>query len=371
MRHAVLLGLGLLLAACSGASDASDDGSGDDTSSNDVVSKGAAVCAKQSIGADKVVHCTQPFAAAPFIHAPGTEKIAGGKASFTGAIVVSSGYTNPMYAIAPSGARFALVDAHGEPLSFNTPGAILKKLKFPTNLAVARLYAFEGTVGADVDTGIGKLKGLTLTSAQTVVEIDACALVSTLAGTWEGTVSTRFPTPQVINRTEVLFDEKAAVPIRVTLKTGATVGGKLAEWVTGKTSFDNFGLTGTIDNAMADVKDGGESFPSLHALGAKEPFGGATDGAFQLFRLGNMHGLQGDAHFVADYPKGAKDVGAAGMTTDGSSFYAVSAAWLMQASPALDLGEVIIRPHLPSERNGHVIRIHPTKVGAQAGQCGS
>jgi hypothetical protein len=284
-------------------------------------------------------------------------------------INVASMFGNAIMAVLADGTRFALVDDKGALSDFAKPDAVLKSLGFPTYTTIATLYDFEGEVGAELDTPFGKLRGLHVTKATPAVVIDGCALASVLIGTWEGTVSTRLAQPIGGGPLTKYFDESRTAPIHMTV-SAATDYGKLADWNGRVSKLDNFKLNVVIDNAVSDFKDGDATYPSLKALGDAAPFQDSTDGPLTLVRLGAMHGIGADGHWVLDYPAGSKNLTTNGMTQEAAGMFAAGASWLTQRDAAADLGEIVIRPHLPYSRNGHVVRLRPLKVGARVGVCG-
>lgn len=350
-----------MLGACS-----SDPGTG--TGSDDVTSEAVAVCAKQSVNGG-VTHCTTTFADAPFVRGPAASIPASGDVKLRAAVQVANVMDFAMMAVASDGTRLAIVDDHGALAAFDKPPSVLKALGFPSYRTVSTLYDLEGTIGDEVDSPWGKLRGLRVTKAAPAVVIEGCALASVLVGTWEGTVTTRLATPIGSGPLTKTFDESKTAPLHVTVSATAAFG-KFIDWNSRATDLDNFQLRAVIDNLTKEFRDGDTVYPALSSLQGGGPFAGATDGSVNLYRLGTMHGIGGDGHWVLDYPKGSQDLTTNGMSQEAAGIFAAGASWLTQKTPDADLGEVVIRPHLPYSRNGHVVRLHPLKIGAQAGHCG-
>lgn len=331
----------------------------------------AKACDEASVGKDgtgsAVVHCKKAFTTAPFVRLPG-DAMTGAKATFYGGMTVPSTSDEIAEIWSRDGKRFVAVDASGKAIPYGA-GKLPKTLHAPTNRITFTLYQFTGKLGAEIDTAYGKATAIVLSAVRPVVEIDGCAFDSRLAGTWSGTVSERLETPSGGGPFARAFDDTKRVPIHMTLKT-IKKSNTLQDYKGGTrlADADTYMLSGTIDNFGADVTVNGKTYPSLKAMGKKNPFLGASDGAIQLYRLGNMHGQTNDGHWVLTYPAGSQALTTNGMSYTLTAFTAPS--MFLGAGVAADpLLGLEIKPHIPFTVNGHTMVIAPEKVGEQSGQC--
>jgi hypothetical protein len=259
------------------------------------------------------------------------------------------------------------IDASSKGIEYDG-GKLPKTMHAPTMRSTYTVYQFTGTEGGSIDSAYGKATKLSLTGARPVVEMDGCAFDSRLAGTWEGTVSERLEHPTGGGPLTKNFDESKRVAIHLTF-SALTKDPNLSEYKGGARIKDHesFMLQGTIDNFDKDVTLDGKKYPSLKAMGDKNPFLGAKDGKVQLYRLGNMHGLMNDGHWVFTYPAGSQSLTGNGMSYTLTSFTAAS--MLNPGDDSDPLGVVEIKPHIPYTMNGHSVVIKPLSVGAKTGQC--
>ncbi|HEY8075870.1 MAG TPA: hypothetical protein VIF62_17205 [Labilithrix sp.] len=372
-RNALALLFGLALGCAAPTEDAADDEAEDLTASTAPSAAEAKACEAGTVGTDatgaKVVHCTKPFASAPFVRLP-ADAIDGERATFYGAMTVPTTSADIAVVFARDGKMYAAVDAKGEPLGYGTSGAKLPKaLHAPTNRLTFTIYQFKGELGAEVETPYGKATAIRLKDARAVVEVPGCALDSRLLGTFSGSVSERLATPSGAGPWAKAFNESKRVPIHVTLDS-IEKGVTLAEYKGGAKLSDaeTYVLSGTIDNFDKEVTVSGKKYASLAAMGAKNPFAGAKNGKIQLYRLGNMHGQTNDGHWVLTYPSGSETLTMNGMSYTLSAFTAPSFL-LADEKSAPEMSTVTIRPHIPYTANGHSVILTPENVGARVGQC--
>src|SRR5262249_20866649 len=126
-----------------------------------------------------------------------------------------------------------------------------------------------------------------------------------------------------------------------------------------------FAMQGTIENFGAAVQDStGACRASLKAMGVKNPFAGASDGAVQLWRVAGMH-FAGDQVIVLQYPTGTQGLSQNGM--DG--LRVLHPGGLIQKTPSDVWSSMVIRPH--GTPNGNTIELHPVRGGGGACQPGS
>jgi hypothetical protein len=165
------------------------------------------------------------------------------------------------------------------------------------------------------------------------------------------------------------FDEEKRVPIHITLDR-MEKRPVLSDYK-GSTTLkdaDTYLLSGTIDNFDRDLSADGKTYPSLEAMGDKNPFFGSSDGKIELYRLGNMHGQANDGHWVFTYPSGSQNLTMNGMSYTLTAFTAPT--MLFGSDVAVDaLQSVEIRPHIPFAANGHSVVMAPVSVGAELGKC--
>jgi hypothetical protein len=372
-KHFALIAAVAAVSAC--AAETGSDEEADTASEQDLTGPNAdeaKACDQGTVGknsaGDTVLKCTKPFADAEQIHLP-ADSAKGTTVTFYGAMTVPPDSSEEFVIWSRDGSRYLPVDTKSAPIRYGTDASKLPKtMHAPTMRSTFTIYQFTGTTGKTADSPYGTAKTLQLTAARPVVELDGCAFDSRLAGTWDGTVSQRLVTPTGGGPLTKNFDETVRVPIHLTLDT-LTKDPNLSEYKGGARIKDatSFMLNGTIDNFDKDVTLDGKHYPSLSAMGAKNPFKGASDGKVQLYRLGNMHGLINDGHWVFTYPKGSES-----LTTNGMSFTltALTAASIINPKADADpLGAIEIKPHIPFTVNGHSIVLSPIKVGAKTGQC--
>lgn len=330
-------------------------------------------CEVASIGTDgtgaRVVHCTKPFASAPFVRLP-ADKITGTKATFYGGMTVPSTFEDVAVIWARDGKRYVAVDGEGKAIAFTKAGNKLPAaLHAPTNRITFTLYQFTGTLGTEVDTPYGTATAIKLSNARAAVVVDGCGLDSRMLGTWNGTVSEKLETPVGNGPFAKSFDEGRRVPIHLTL-TSIKKSNPLADYAGGEPLEDasTFILEGKIDNFSEAINVGGKEYPSLAAMGRKNPFLGASDGNIQLYRLGNMHGQKNDGHWVLTYPKGAQALTGNGMSLTLTALTAPSMI-LEPGVAAGPLDSLEIRPHIPFLKNGHSVILSAENIGASIGRC--
>jgi hypothetical protein len=291
--------------------------------------------------------------------------------TFYAGATVPTDFSGEFVVWARDGKRYLPVDASNAPIAYSDGAKKLPKaMHAPTNRMSFTIYQFTGKLGGHVQSPYGDATALQIKTARPVVEIDGCAFDSRLLGTWAGPVSERLVTPTGGGPLTKNFDESKRVPIHITLD-GIEKRPALSDYSGGATLKDatTYLLKGTIDNFSADVTLDGKKYPSLDAMGAKNPFLGASDGKIELYRLGNMHGQDNDAHWVLRYPKGAKDLTTNGMSYTLTAFTAPAMLFSVSASEA-PIDRIEIKPHIPFLANGHSVLLAPVTIGQKMGQCG-
>lgn len=335
---------------------AADDG---DTIDDDV--KRLTLCPKQEVRGG-LARCAATYAEAPFVRPSLTDSFsAGGTGKFFGAMLPPRSFEGALRLFDRTGKVYFATDAQGTPLDFTRPPETLRNLKLPSNRVYFTLYRFEGKRGPSVQAGGETGPGFILTKATPVAEVDGCAVDSLLLGTWEGTVSKRLsPEPEGNPMFTKFFDEEDTAPIRVSF-TRLEKFVELGDW-TGEPigSHQTYMAKGSITN-----------YADLTALGKKSPFLGSSNGDVELYRKASMHGLGNDNHWVLTYPSGTTKVTGNGMAYEMQALSMASLIAPARLSPAMEstLREMVIRPHLPFNNDGHVVVLRPTRIGASAGKC--
>jgi hypothetical protein len=371
---AVALAAGTLPACSSADATAPDSEDSDVTSTTPPSADEAKACQAGTVGknlaGDSVLKCTQPFDTAPSIRLPADKKTGKEVTLYAGGTVPTD-FSGAFVLWGRDGSLYLPVDASNAPIAYADGAKKLPKtMHAPTNRMGFTIYQFTGTLGGAVDSPHGAATAIHLKTARPVVEIDGCAMDSRMLGTWDGTVSERLETPTGGGPLTKNFDESKRVPIHVTFD-GIAKHAPLSDYTGGKVLKDaaTFDLTGTIDNFDHDVTVDGKKYPSLQAMGAKNPFLGAKDGKIDMYRLGNMHGQQNDAHWVLTYPAGSENLSGNGMSYTLTSFTAP--AMLFNAGVTAEpIDQLEIKPHIPFLANGHSVLLSPVKIGEKMGQCG-
>jgi hypothetical protein len=292
----------------------------------------------------------------------------GADATFYGGITVPATADAMTVIWGRDGKRYVAVDKSGKPIEFGSK--LPSSLHAPTNRVTFTLYQFKGTLGGEVDTFVfGKATGIRLESVRSVVMVEGCAFDGRLVGTWTGTVTEHLEQVQHWGPISHAYDENKPIPIHLTL-------GSMKKWTTLQeydgpdhmSDAQTYMLEGTIDNFSEDVTVNGRTYPSLKAMGVKNPFPGAEDGKVALYRTGNMHGLSDDSHWVFQYPDKSQDLSVTGMT---NVLTALTAPSMLLGSDAKvpDLQTIEIKPHIPFSTNGNIITLTPENVGAGLAQC--
>jgi hypothetical protein len=321
---------------------------------------------KNSAG-DSVFVCTQVAASRPLVRLPADVKTAA-QATLHGAFAMPNGALDGLVFFSANAKSWAIVDAAGKPLTMTSTG-LPEGLHAPTNRIIYSLYEVVGTPGAGLKpTFYGKATPLVLKSVKALAEVDGCLFDSYLLGTWVAQVSTRLPKDKIVSMGPLTkyFDPTKKVPVHITLSK-AQARPALDDYRLGKKISDaaTMILSGVIDNFDNDVTDGGKSYPALSKLGAANPFLGASSGAVELYRLGNMHGVPGDSHWVLTYPPGTQNT-----TGNGMSFLLASYAgpfWAMKAGAGFSTIQIL--PHLPYVKNGLEVALQALSIGKQAAAC--
>lgn len=316
---------------------------------------------------DSVVVCTKPFDTAPAVRLP-SDVTKAGSVSFYGAITTPTTRDNVALIWTRDGKRWVPVDADGSPVLYADDAKLPAGLHAPTNRATFTVYQFSGKPAAPAtpyQSPFGDALPIRLTAARAVVEMDGCTFDSRLAGTWDGTLSERLETPVGSPPVIKYFDPSKRVPIHVTLDI-ANKSANFTEYDGGDSMRDQktFRLAGTIDNFDHDVDVDGKRYSSLKAMGSRNPLLGARDGRVDLYRVGNMHGLKNDAHWVVTYPNGMADISASGMSNTLIGFTAPSFL-----SDDATFQHIEIKPHIPFYANGSVLELAPLRIGDKTGTC--
>jgi hypothetical protein len=367
---AAALSLGASLTGCSVESTAEEDLTATKPSAAEVAGCKVGAIVKASSG-ESVVECTEPFAEAPFVRPPADTK-SGTKLTFYAGVTLPTDVSNAIVLWDREGNRYVPVDAKGKPIAFTKSASLPKALHAPTNRVTYTLYQLVGTVGGAVDSAYGSAKSIRLTGARAVYALPGCVVDGHLEGEWEGTVSERLATPQGSGPFAKAFDASKRVPIHVTFTKAKQQVNDLADYDGKKKLSDQetFLLTGTIDNFSKDVSIRGTKYPSLAAMGAKNPFLGASSGGVELYRLGNMHGTMGDGHWVLTYPPGSQSLTGNGMTFTLTAQTAPSFLFGPDVS-ADELVTLDVRPHIPYVSNGHTVLMHPSAPTGTSSACGN
>lgn len=375
--HALRLSLMILLVLSSASCQAEDAEDADSSAAalsgpSDAEANACEESSRQTNAlGDKIVLCKRPFADAPFVRLPADKM--GRTLTFYGGVTLPTSFDGAFVLWTRDGKRFVPIDEGGTPIPFDDGSKLPAKLHAPTNRATFTLYELTGTsTSTRIDTAHGPATGIRLKSARPVIEIDGCALDSRLAGTWEGTVSERLPVAQGFGSFAKHFDEAKRIPIRVKLESLESHP-NLAEYAGGVAIADakTFLLRGVVENFDHAVVEGSTRFPSLTAMGQKNPFYGATDGKIELYRLGNMHGQSNDGHWVLTYPHGSSDISLNGMSFTLNAATAPSLFVSAEAEGAASLHNIEIAPHMPFAGSGHLVVLTPKKIGAETGHCPS
>jgi hypothetical protein len=175
--------LGLL--ACSGGA-ASPDAEGNDENLTAAAPSAdeAKACQTGSVGknaaGDAVVHCTLPFADAPFVRLP-ADKMTSTKATFYGGATLPTDYSGAFVIWGRDGKMYLPVDSSNAPIAYADGAKKLPKgMHAPTNRMTVTIYQFAGKLGGEVDSPYGKATAFQISAARPVVEIDGCAFDSRL-----------------------------------------------------------------------------------------------------------------------------------------------------------------------------------------------
>ncbi|MDB4946722.1 MAG: hypothetical protein JWP97_6256 [Labilithrix sp.] len=327
---------------------------------------------------DKVVLCTRLFDDGTPLHLP-ADDLGSSTVTFYAAVTLPTTAGGAFHVWTRGGAGYVPVDARGAVLPFDGGKGLPAGLHAPTNRVTFTIYQLKGKLAGDVEEADGSsARGIVLTSARPAVELSGCVLDRHLLGTWEGSASQKLLTPTGQTPFGKDFDPAVRVPLHVTFSK-LVKGNPLSDYAGGETMADaaTYVLKGTIDNFDADLTAGGKTYPSLSALGKKNPFAGARSGSIELLRLGNMHGLRNDGHWVLTYPAGSQSLTINGMS---NVLVAFTAAQIFVSTPAsagdggsqssrADLARLEIFPHIPYSGNGHTVDLHPLAVGASTARC--
>jgi len=332
------------------------------------------ICPKQETIAtssgQSVVSCEELYPKRPYVRPAPDDLENKAKASFAAGVVISYfGSVRSTFFVDRHGTKYAAVDAQGKNVNFATPGALPAGMQAPSNAYLNLIYRVTGKIGKTVKDPIyGNLETIRVADAEPIISITGCAMDSALLGTWEGTVSRRMLQPTGHYPFTKNFDEAREEPLQMTF-TKAEYLWNLMEWSgEGRTDFEAYKLTGTIDNlATAAKTPEDKTLPALDKLGAENPFLGAKDNSVELYRQTNMHGIGFDNHWVLTYPSGSKDLTINGMSDSIDLF--TPATLISLDVPERLFAQLTVRPHIPFRGNGHVVSLTPTDIGRHRGEC--
>jgi hypothetical protein len=304
------------------------------------------VCATQHAGAtadgDTVQICDRVFDAAPRVRPPADVRPSSGAATLYVAISLEGGTT----ATDRHGTTYTLVDASGAAVSTTAAHAGLPaSMRLPSHRDMFLVYRVTGTIGTYADPYThGHSPSLHVTSGAPAILLTGQAIDGAFEGVWEGDVSAR---------TSTGFDVTHRVPLRVRFDHLAQQA-NLHAWSGTTTLHDGevFALEGHIENwsTAVDSHDG-HCLASLTAMGASNPFAGASSGDMSIFRLGGMH-FPADEVVVVVYPAGTTGLTAEGMT----GLHVMTPGDLLRVSPTTDDVTLDLFPHGAPNGNSLVLR---------------
>ena len=287
------------------------------------------------------------------------------------------GEDNVIYLLDRDGKQYALADAKGKAFNFISAPVLKKLAGFPSYRYIFTIYKVTGKIKGQVaQPGTStKLPAFTPDSIKPVVIVDGCAIDSFLLGTWEGQVTPRLEKPISLGGPLVTyFDEKSRVPVLIhfdEIKLREPNG--IYNWSgNGRLKEEkSYQLNGTILNMTQDYTTAeGKKYPSLASMGDRNPFLGAKDGAVNLSRYSNMHGLPYDDHWVLTYPDGSQNLSTNGMTHRLEFFDPATLIAKSENSADAERNGILMFPHIPYYTTRHRMELTPVSIGQQSGACG-
>lgn len=324
--------------------------------------------ASSSLG-EPVVLCGSGHTSGALLHPP-PDAIGAATATFYGTLV-SDSKGDYSVLMTRKGRMFAPVDSRGARVKFLDAKSFPKAMHMPTNHTVDTVFQFSGSLtSASVETLGGTAKGFRIKSARPVYQMDGCSLDRRLLGTWVGDAAERLKTPQTTMPGPfgtIYFDAKKRVPLLIDFERLSNPN-LLAENNGGYPIRDakTHTVRGTIRNFSTKVVFEGVTYPSLTAMGATNPFAGASSGEVALSRSGNMHGLGHDAHWVFDYPTGSNSLSTNGMNTALSEYQAQE--WLEEGG-SKTLSTIRTKPHIPYITVGQDLSLRALHIGTHTEAC--
>jgi hypothetical protein len=318
------------------------------------------VCQSQHSGTtadgDAVEICDQLFSTRPFVRPPPDQLKSNGPSVMYAAFDLND--ISSLAAVDRNGTAYVVLDDAGSPiasLGIDPPPSLSpSSLHMISNRNLFLVYRLTGTISTYNDPNTGQSSpSLHITGGAPVVLLEGKAIDTVLLGPWEGTVS-KLASPGK-------WDPMSRVPIRLSF-TGTSPQSNLHVWSTANAAptlpdGQVFAMTGAIDNFSQSVRaSDGSCMGSLSALGANNPFPGASASNVSLYRLAGMHG-PGDQVIVLIYPSGVSDLGPNGM--DGLRVLAPGG--LIQVSPSSLWSSMNIYPH--GTPNGNNMDLRPVVGG--------
>lgn len=253
--------------------------------------------------------------------------------------------------------RFDLVDSEGQPLRFSPE-------TFPDPWLNVQNTVYE-VVG---DVRPGTKDQVIPRQINPFLIIPGCAFDGLFAGVWTAKVSKR-------NAGRADFNPKALVPLRITISQMTPfrefedianydpVNDDNAKALPGSMTYS---LVGTIDNLFEDVKGPTGTFPSLQALGAENPFLGATSNEISLQRYPSMHAMNGGIHLTMNWPPESEGLGSNGMNKSASTV--IDLMNLVRGDIDSSLTETDMFPHGVSP-GFRMIHLRPVLYGTGEVSC--
>jgi hypothetical protein len=306
---------------------------------------------------DAVEICDQLFSPRPFVRLPPDQVSTSGSSVLFAALDLF-GNLSSLAAVDRNGTLYAMVDDAGNlitSLGIDPPPSLSpSRLRMVSNRNLFLIYRLTGNISTYKDPSSGQSwPSLHITDGAPVVLLEGKAIDSVLIGALEGTIS-KLASPGK-------WDPNSRVPIRLSL-TGTSPQPNLHVWstaISAPTLPDGqvFAMNGTVDNFSQSVRaSDGSCMGALFALGANNPFPGASVPTVSLYRLAGMHG-PGDQVMVLVYPPGVSDLGPNGMV----GLRVLAPGGLIQVSPSGEWSSMSIFPH--GTPNGNRIDLHPVMGG--------
>ncbi|MFI5363308.1 MAG: hypothetical protein ACHQ49_15180 [Elusimicrobiota bacterium] len=277
---------------------------------------------------DAVVVCKSLYTTAPAVRVPDAV-VDGTRVDLFAAVSQSGTMGASLYD--SDGAEYTILGPDSKPFRFkDSAGKLPAALKMPSNRTNFLIYRVRGTLGPVLTNDYGNTtKSISVAEMTPAVLIRGRALDSAFLGRWVGTVTKRNPDPAATPQTRFLADQLVPIDLQFTGLTRRP--DNLCSFDKSSTLADGdvYALDGVVSN-----------FSDLAALGAQNPFLGATDGRVTMYRFDTMH-FAGDNVIVFAYPQGTQKLTANGMTGN----FMMQPAALIRKSPAPDRQALTIFPH--------------------------